>query len=150
MINPMIANIFIDSCAFDPKCDPESTASLEIFRFSEQHDIPIHIAHSTEKEVEHPNTPGWVKEKAHEFICTIPLQITLEERRILHDIEIILAGNGKIENIAQDACHLFEAQKYGSYFVTTDNGILRHSEELYPRIRVLKPSEFWELLQNER
>jgi predicted nucleic acid-binding protein len=143
-IDPLITNTLIDSCAFDPKYEPESTASLEIFRLSEKTDLIIEIAHSTQKEIEHPNTPKWVKDKAKELIYTIQVQLTPNEKAVLRDIENILAGNGKVENIAQDARHVFEAQKYGSYFITTDDRILRRADALRRRagVEVVRPSEF--------
>lgn len=147
-IDPLITNTFIDSCAFDPKYEPESTASLEILRRSKENNLIIDIAHSTQKEIEHPNTPKWVKDKATELGYTIRVQLTPGEKTVLRDIENILAGNGRIENIAQDACHVFEAQKYGSYFITTDDRILRRADALRRRagVEVVRPSEFLALL----
>jgi hypothetical protein len=143
-ISPLITNNFIDSCAFDPKYEPESSASVEIFRLSEQTHLLLQIAHSTQKEIEHPNTPHWVKDKAEELIYTLQVQLTPNEIKTLREIETILAGNGKVENIAQDALHVFEAQKYGSYFITTDDRILKRADALRRRVgvSVLKPSEF--------
>lgn len=143
-IDPLITNTFIDSCAFDPKYEPESRASLEIFRLSEKTDLIIEIAHSTQKEIEHPNTPKWVKDKAKELNYTIPVQLTPNEKAALRKIERILAGNGKVENIAQDARHVFEAHKYGSYFITTDDRILHRANDLrqLAGVEIVRPSEF--------
>jgi hypothetical protein len=61
-INPFKTNNFIDSCAFDPKYDSlEVSASEEIFNLSKYGKLVIQIAHSTQKELEHPNTPNWVR-----------------------------------------------------------------------------------------
>lgn len=143
-INPLTSNNFIDSCAFDPKYEPEDEASNEIFRLYKDGKLLIQIAHSTQKEVEHPNTPAWVKSEALNLIYTIPVQLTEGEIRKLREIETILAGNGKVENVLQDVRHVFEAQKYGSYFVTTDSRILNRASELRSacHVIVLKPSEF--------
>ena len=115
-INPLDSNNFIDSCAFDPKYKPEDEASAEIFGLYKVGKLLIQIAHSTQKEIEHPNTPAWVKREASNLIYTISVSLTDGENRQLREIETILAGNGKVENILQDARHIFEAQKYGSYF----------------------------------
>jgi hypothetical protein len=66
----------------------------------------------------------------------------------LHRIEAILAGNGKVENIAQDARHIFEAQKYGSYFITTDARLLKRAAQirLELSVTILKPSDFLEVV----
>ena len=149
-INPFDSNIFIDSCAFDPKYKPEDEASVEIFGLSKSKKLLIQIAHSTQKEIEHPNTPDWVKKEASNLIYTISVSLTNIETRQLREIEKILAGNGKVENILQDARHVFEAQKYGSYFNTTDSRILNRAGILRSNYNVviLKPSEFLSILKH--
>ena len=59
------------------------------------------------------------------MIYTTSVTLTPTERTRLSRIQAILAGNGKPVNVADDARHLFEAQKYGSYFVTTDERLLK-------------------------
>lgn len=59
-VNPLTSNNFIDSCAFDPKYEPEDKASIAIFQLYKEGKLLIQIAHSTQKEIEHPNTPAWV------------------------------------------------------------------------------------------
>ena len=143
MINPFLTNNFIDSCAFDPKlqrmlhrpkssdCIASSTSDFE-------------IAHSTLKEAKHPNTPVWVRREALGLVYTIPTAITPNEAKYLQRIQRILIGNGKAEKMLQDATHVFEAQKYGSYFITTDHRILKKADELRREVSVviLKPSDF--------
>ena len=143
-VNPLTNNCFIDSCAFDPKYNPEDEASSEIFRLLKDRRVLIQIAHSTEKEIEHPNTPAWVKHEASTVIRTLQVQLIPGENRKLREIEMILAGNGKVESILQDARHIFEAQKYGRYFITTDSRILNRASSLRAicDIVIVKPSEF--------
>jgi len=144
-IDPGRANNFIDSCAFDPKYDPEDKAALKIFQLQKEGKIQLIIAHSTHKEIEHPNTPDWVKEEAKELTYTLNVNLTPTEMQTLGDIERIIAGNGKIENIKEDARHIFDCQKHGAYFITTDNTLLKRREALIKRlssIDILKPSEF--------
>src|SRR4051812_46045480 len=119
-LSSLIVNNFIDSCAFDPKYEPEASAAVEIFKLSEGGAFQLQIAHSTQKEIEHRNTPDWVKKQAGGLIYSINVQLAPNEKKQLSDIEVILAGNGKVENIKQDAWHVFEAAKYGHYFTTTD------------------------------
>ena len=144
MINPWLSNNFIDSCAFDPKYDPEDKASTEIFHLHEKDGLNLIIAHSTQKEINHPQTPSWVKSEAGGLIYTLDASLTFQEKTLLHDIENILAGNGKRENIIQDARHILEAQKYGTYFVTTDNRLLRKKHKILELcdVVILLPSEF--------
>lgn len=122
---------------------------MDIFKLSEQLDFMLQIAHSTQKEMDHPNTPQWVKQQAGGLVYTLEVELTPSERDLLANIEKILAGNGKIESIKQDAMHVFEANKYGYYFITTDNRILSRSGMIRKicHVVILKPSEFLVLVK---
>ena len=143
-INPFITNNFLDTCAFDPKYHPEDKAAQEIFRLHEENELSLLLAHSVAKEIQHPNTPRWVKEYASTMIFTIDADESKSEARFLGEIEAILAGNGKRDTIKQDAEHILVCQKYGSYFITADRRILKRRDALYRlcSIVILKPSEF--------
>ena len=149
MIDPWIINSFIDSCAFDPKYAPEDAAALELHRLANDAGLPLLLAHSTVKEVEHPNTPQWVKKEAASRICSVGVQLTAQEQVLRRRLLALLAGNGKPEKMAQDTEHIFEAQKYGSCFVTTDKRLLRRSDEVREMctVVILRPSEFLEIVQ---
>ena len=151
-MNPLDSNIFIDSCAFDPKYTPEDKSAIEIFNLHENITVKLDlmIAHSTCKEIEHPNSPLWVKQRAMRLSYTIEVSLEPQERQRLHEIELILAGNGKIENIKEDAKHIFECQKYGSYFITTDERIISKRNKLKKfSIIIYKPSEFLNIVKTE-
>lgn len=66
----------IDSCAFDLKYEPEAFSSVEIFKLANEGKFQLIIAHSTQKEIEHPNTPKWVKLEAQSRIYTLNVQLT--------------------------------------------------------------------------
>jgi hypothetical protein len=140
----------LDSCAFDPKYTPEDTASMSLYQLYEQGELVLHIAHSTQKEIEHPNTPSWVKQEANAFIFTYKVQLTDEEIQRKEEILNILAGNGNPDRMRNDAEHVFEASKYGPYFVTTDARILNKQMELHKLcgVVVLKPSEIMEIIRS--
>jgi len=149
-MNPWITNSFLDSCAFDPKYHPEDQAATELFRLHQTEHLGILLAHSTQKEVGHPNTPAWVKTKAAGLIYTTSVTLTPGEKSRLRRIQAILTGNGKPENVVDDARHVFETQKHGSYFVTTDAGLLKRAEEIKTEcgVDILRPSQFLELVHN--
>ena len=144
---PRWVNIFVDSCAFDPKYSPEDKASTELFELSKAGKISLIVAHSNQKEIDHPNTPAWVKREAQSRIYTLETSLTDGERRIKGLILDILTGNGKPEKMRQDADHVYEASKYGSYFVTTDVRILKNEKELFElcTVTILKPSKMLEI-----
>ncbi len=149
-MNPWITNSFLDSCAFDPKYHPEDQVATELFRLHQTEHLRILLAHSTQKEVNHPNTPAWVKTKGAGLIYTTSVTLTPGEKSRLSRIHAILTGNGKPENVVDDARHVFETQKYGSYFVTTDAGLLKRAEEIKTEcgVDILRPSQFLELVHN--
>jgi len=150
MPDPRRRNIFLDSCAFDPKSEPEAGASLEIFEGSRNDRIgALTIAHSTLKEVEHPNTPDWVKRESLTMIRSLDVDLTTQERKNQEQILDVLAGNGGRDKMRQDATNVCEASKYGAYFITTDERVLKRREEL-ARICgavIVRPTEFLGVLR---
>jgi hypothetical protein len=146
--DPKRRNNFLDSCAFDPDCATEAQASLKIFKKYQNEELILHLAHSTQKEIEHPNTPAWVKNEANSFIYTLPTSLTIDEQNTKKRIWEILTGNGKPEKMKKDAEHVFEASKYGGYFITTDARIIKKKQEIESicSVIVVKPTEFLEIL----
>lgn len=152
MISPWKTNTFIDSCGFDPKYSPEDTAAADIFCLHTKDDLPLVISHSTRKEIDHPNTPAWVKKEAAQKVFSVAVELTPQELALKRKLLALLAGNGKSEKMAQDAEHIFEAQKYGSYFVTTDQRLLDKATEVRVvcGVSVMLPSEFLKLAREGR
>lgn len=144
MINPWITNTLLDSCAFDPANGKEQQAADELFRLHREEELSLVIAHSTKREIDHPNTPQWVKREASAKIFSMQVQCTPQELTIKKDLHALITGNGKAEKYAADAEHIFEAQKYGSYFVTADRRLLDKASEVLALcgVTVLLPSEF--------
>ncbi len=108
----------------------------------------LHLAHSNQKEIEHPNTPDWVKRETASLIYSLETSLTPREVKQKATIAEILAGNGKPESIAADAAHVFEAGKYCGYFVTADERILKKKAELESVCAavIVKPSQLLEIL----
>lgn len=146
--NPFYYHIFLDSCAFDPKDDRESSAAKEIFEYYEKGDINLLIAPSIMREVKHPNTPTHVKAEAMSKIYTIKTNLNLTEARKKQEIWDILTGNGNPAKMKKDAEHVFEVHKYGGYFATTDNRILKRAKELHNicDAHIVKPSELLKII----
>ena len=115
-VSPRRTNIFIDSCAFDPKYAPEDIASERLFRLYEAGEINLIVSHSNMRELEHPNVPPAVKREANAKIYTIEVQLTMAELELKEQILALLAGKGRRDRMRQDAEHVFEAQKYGNFF----------------------------------
>ena len=146
-LDPRRANNFIDTCAFDPKYSPEHEAAERIRLLGHEHIVQLILAHSNQKEVDHPNTPEDVKREASSMIYTIETELVLDEKQQKAKIHGILTGNGKPEKYAADAKHVFEAGKYGGYFITTDNRILDKRVDLKKvcSATILLPTEWLKL-----
>ena len=129
-LNPFRANIFIDSCAFDPKVEPEHSCSQQIFSYYEKGEINLIVSHSNMKEAEHPNTPARIKAEASSKIYSLETSLTAEEEAKKNEIWGILIGNGNPEKMKPDSDHVFEAHKYGGYFVTNDHRIIKKRDNL--------------------
>jgi len=150
-LDPRRANNFLDTCAFDPKYSPEHEAAEQIRSLGKQHIVQLLLAHSNQKEIDHPNTPADVKREALDMIYTIPTMLTSEEVNRKTKIHEVLTGNGKPEKYAADAAHVFEAGKYGGgYFITTDQRILDKRPELrsVSQATILRPSEWLKIFES--
>jgi hypothetical protein len=101
------------------------------------------------KEIEHPNTPTYVKQAALSKISTLDKHLTQQEEILKENILDILTGNGSRERMRQDATHIFESHKYGGYFVTADERILRERGELSTVCNaiIVKPSEMLNIIK---
>ena len=129
--DPRRTNTFLDTCAFDPKVEPEHSAAQTIRGIRHAGCISILLAHSNQKEIEHPNTPPDVKAEAADMNYTIatPLNPQETERRTL--VHQAMTGSGNPDRYEADAHHIFEAGKYrAGYFVTTDKRILDRKSQL--------------------
>ena len=124
--HPQYTQSFIDSCAFNPGGIEEAASRRILEKWPN-----IIVAHSVQKELEHPNTPDDVKRLSKEFVYTIERELTPELLKMKDEIRILVKGNAKPGKHKGDADHLFELYKFGGgYFVTTDMRLLSLSDEL--------------------
>ena len=128
-LDPRCTMSFLDSCAFNPQ-QSEHDAAQEIRNLGKDGQVNLTITHCTQKELEHPNTPMDVKREATEIQYTIATSLTPKEKESRRRVHEILTGNGKPATCAADAAHVSEAEKYGGYFITTDQRILDKREGL--------------------
>ncbi|WP_130413173.1 hypothetical protein [Fluviicoccus keumensis] len=149
-LNPRLANNFLDTCAFDPKYSPEHEAAQKIRILGNTREVVLALAHSNQREIDHPNTPVDVKTAAKNMIFTNPTGLTQAEQTRKELAQAILTGNGHAQKYAADAAHVFEAGKYGGYFITTDERILNKRVELKiaTNANILRPSEWLKLFHD--
>lgn len=136
----------MDSCAFSPVKE-EEPASRRILEKCPN----IIVAHSVQKELDHPNTPEDIRQLSMGFSYTCESELTQDEIKKRNEIRVLIQGNALPGRHKNDADHLFELFKYGGgYFVTTDNRLLSHSETLFREyfITTIRPSEYERLLSD--
>ena len=82
------------------------------------------------------------------MLQTIETNLAQNEISQLKRVKRIVAGdNSKPGNMDADCLHIFNAQKYGRYFITTDNRILKKKSEIKKEFTlfVFSPSDFLEI-----
>ena len=147
-LKPFKSNIYFDSCAFDGGSQEEQNSSIECRQILEQSGNKIQILHSVQNDIDYPKTPSWVKREAMSSVFTKETALEADELKKLKDIERIVVGNGNLEKRKPDCRHVFEAIRYGDYFITTDNGILKHSDIIFKKyhVYIMKPSELLKII----
>lgn len=132
MIDPKSCNVAIDANALDPPGDKigRSRDVDRLLSLWRNGDINLIVPHSVLAEFQSPGTPAAIREEAASAIFTIQTALTGDELRTRRIIEQELQGNARPGRHAADAQHLAEAAKYGGYFITHDERILRRSGNL--------------------
>lgn len=77
------------------------------------------------------------------MVYTVPLSLTPDERGRRDSLVALLRGNATSDKHLDDAHHIFEASKYGGFFITTNERILKLKDSIYDMctVQVMKPSE---------
>ncbi len=132
MIDPAICNVAIDANALDrPKGDPARGRMVErLLALRDAGRLTLIVPHGVLAEVQRPATPDNVRTAVNGGIYTIKTSLTEDERCRRQTITRVLQGNAKPGRHAADAEHLAEAAKYGGYFITHDERILKRSHGL--------------------
>lgn len=143
-LDPRFGNNFIDANVLDRTGGPEDAAVSEILRLHGGDTFTVLLPHSVMAEIAHSNTPAEVKQRAAEFIYSIPVQLTAPERTTHDKIRALIQGNARPGQHDRDAFHVVESAKYGRHFITNDGRLLKKAEEIWVmlHLKVLKPSEF--------
>ncbi len=146
--NPYDNFVFFDSCAFDGGTVEEQTASLQAQEILEKNKKKIMVMYSVDDELKQESTPNKLKELGKVSRKTVKLNLTQSEKEQLDRITEIIVGNGKPEKRKADCLHVFEAQKYGGCFITSDKGIYKHASAIFNEfgLFIVTPSEFLAVL----
>jgi len=146
--HPKYTHSFIDSCAFDPGGEEEK-CSRRLLARSDDGELVIAIAHSVQKEIDHPHTPNDVKALARTLIYSIETSLTPDLQSRRDEIRRLIRGNAREGTHENDADHIFNLYKHGGgYFITADDRLLSLSGILFSKyfVTTLKPSDYEALL----
>jgi len=151
-IDPRYFNSFIDANVLDRLGDPEEDGVVDqILELDEANKILLLLPHSVKAEIEHPNTPSEVKQRALPFIFTEPVSLTDEETVRHQRVYDLVRGNAQPGQHERDAYHVVESAKYGGYFITRDQRLISKRSEIARLLgqgfAIVSPSEFLEFYE---
>lgn len=132
--------------------DLETKAVELIVKLQLDQSISLVIPFSVKKELEHENTPLYVKIIASGFLFSDEVYFENHHQVALSKVEKILKGNCIDGKHKKDALHVYESSRNsGRYFITKDKILLKKSNELkeFLSIKVVKPTEFIDIYSKE-
>jgi hypothetical protein len=145
-LDPRICPVAIDANALDRDGSERDVLVDRLLALSSTRTIRLLVPKRVRAEIQNPQTPAHVKEAALPQIFTIGVGLNSDEKRRKRIITAELQGNAKLGKHEADADHLFEAAKYGGFFITEDGRILKRagrlSEVLPPSLTVVTLADF--------
>lgn len=122
--------IVLDAMVLDVEDGPDGRALGKLLDLNEKGEVSILLPYSVKVELENEHTPQSVKGRSRDLIFTQIVNLTPNEIGMCDQIYSIVNGNARVGKHRSDSIHLFEALKYGRFFVTNDKRILRKRSEL--------------------
>jgi predicted nucleic acid-binding protein len=142
--NPLYVNNLIDANFVDHIAGKSWEPIRHILELYAAGEIQLIIPHSVLTELLSHRTPAAVRAVAQEFIFTIPTSLTVAERIQRDRLLQRAKGNAELKNIAADLSHVAEASKYGGYFITLDERLLKRAAVISDMVgvEVVTPEHF--------
>ncbi len=145
-LDPRKVNVAIDGNALNRDGSAHDALVDRLLELSDTGMVNLIIPKGVRLEILDPSTPAHKREAAFPKIFSIAVGLNSDEQRRHRIIEQELQGNAQPGKHAADADHLFEASKYGGYFITHDQRILKKAgalgEVLPPSLSVVTLAEF--------
>ena len=147
-IDPRYFPSLIDANVLDRLGGPDDADVDQILALAEDLKISLMMPHSVKAEIDHPNTPADVKQRALPFFYTMPVSLTPGEVERHQQVRDLVRGDAKPGKHDRDAYHMVEAAKYGGYFITRDDRLLKKRSEIARLLGagfvIVTPTEFLE------
>lgn len=145
-LDPRICNVAIDGNALNRDGSANDALVDRLLELADAGTINLIVPKGVRAEIEHPATPAHKQEAALPRIFTYQVGLNSDEERRRRLIMQELQGNAQPGKHSRDADHLFEAAKYGGYFITHDQRILKKAGKLGsllpPSLTVVTLAEF--------
>jgi hypothetical protein len=145
-LDPRICNVAIDGNVLNRDGSANDVLVDRLLGLADAGMINLIVPKGVRAEIEHPATPAHKQEAALPRIFTYQVGLNPDEERRRQLIMRELQGNAQPGRHSRDADHLFEAAKYGGYFITHDQRILKKAGQLGnllpPSLTVVTLAEF--------
>ena len=136
-LDPRMCPVAIDANALARDGGERDALVDRLLALSKSGTVRLLVPKGVRAEIQNPNTPADVKQATLPQIFTIDVELNSDEQRRKRTIAAELQGNAKRGKHQADSDHLFEAAKYGGFFITEDDRILKRAGRLH---EVLPPS----------
>jgi hypothetical protein len=151
-LDPRICPVAIDANALDRDGSERDALVDRLLALSSSGTVRLLVPKRVRAEIQNPNTPADVKQAALPQIFTIGVELNSDEQRRKRVIAAELQGNAKPGKHEADTDHLFEAAKYGGFFITEDHRLLKRvgrlSEVLPPSLTVVTLTDFFSIFDD--
>lgn len=146
-LHPRLCNVALDSMVLDLNGGPRDALVERLLALKKAGSIPIVQPGTAYRQMQHPNTPGYVKEKMTSFqLFTMRADLNSIEQDRRRRVLDVMRGNSSTNRHDADAEILFDAGKHGGYLITEDKRILRRraklQEILGPPLCIVTLAEF--------
>jgi hypothetical protein len=151
-LDPRKCPVAIDANALDRDGSERDAQVDRLLALSSAEIINLIVPKGVRQEILNPRTPAHVQEAALPKRFTIGVGLNSDEQRRRRIIVQELQGNARPGKHEPDADHLFEAAKYGGFFITHDDRILsragRLGEVLPPSLTVVTLEDFFAIFED--
>lgn len=150
-LDPRKVNVLVDANAFNRDGTDKDRLVDRVLKLIGDGEIIVVAPHGVRNEVQDSGSPTQVQQAFASQLFTISTDLIRQERHSRLEIEAGLQGNAKPGKHAADASHLFEAAKYGGYFITHDERILKRAAsscDLPPSLTVVTLMRFLDIFDD--
>jgi hypothetical protein len=151
-LDPRRCNIAIDANTLNRDGSANDALVVRLLELTSAATINLVVPKGVRLEILDPRTPSHIQAAVAPMIFSYQVGLTPDEQNRRRLIEQELQGNARPGKHTADADHLFEATKYGGYFITHDKRILDRAGKLGallpPSLTVVTLADFMEIFDD--